>query len=349
MSAVSLRQIAERVGCSRAAVSYALRNCSNISEETKRRVRAVAEELGWTPDAALLRQMALVRRSRGRSVKVNLAVVINKSAADLKRERAQRLQLEGAVRHARSRGFSVDVFRLGDDRLRPARLKSILQARGVDGIIYIASMDPEISRDVLEIGRSFACCVCGVRYAHPGFHVALPDLLAGGRLVVEELCRLGYRRPAAVVPHGVDSPLGYAYAGGWASGHTFLEPENRLQVLHAGTGENHLPEYEFSRIGKWIQESEPDSVLCTDVKALKRLLRGLGRPHANLPVFSLDWFPGQAVAGGLDQRHGAVGAAAVDLVEAQIHRGEKGVPAIQRAVNLEGLWRRRRRGGTVVA
>ena len=49
---VSLKTIAEKCGVSTATVSKALNNHKDISEETKIRIRQVANELGYFPNAA---------------------------------------------------------------------------------------------------------------------------------------------------------------------------------------------------------------------------------------------------------------------------------------------------------
>lgn len=339
MAEITLRQIAERVGCTVATVSYALRNSPNVSQTKRDLIRQVADELGWKPDAALAKQMALVRSSSERANKPKLAIVINKTREDLKLEKAQRMQLDGALDYAEKKGFIVDVFSLAEEPLRPARLKSILEARGVEGIVYIATMDPKISKEHLEAGEGFACCVCGIRYPDTAYHVVVPDHLAGGRLVIEHLLKQGYRRPAVVVPRGVDEPLGYAYAGGLASGMVLLDEKNQLRVQYGGRDENHIPEYDFERISNWLSHNKPDAVLSTDLYAMGKIVPALPKPLNRLPLFSLDWFEGQTVRGGLNQSHEHIGAAAVDLVVAQIHRGEKGLPKIQRALNIEGEWR----------
>ena len=48
---VSIKDIARRCGVSVATVSKALNDCSDISILTKKKVRAVADELGYFPNA----------------------------------------------------------------------------------------------------------------------------------------------------------------------------------------------------------------------------------------------------------------------------------------------------------
>ena len=49
---VSLKTIADKCGVSTATVSKALNDQKDISEETKSRIRTVAEQLGYFPNAA---------------------------------------------------------------------------------------------------------------------------------------------------------------------------------------------------------------------------------------------------------------------------------------------------------
>jgi DNA-binding LacI/PurR family transcriptional regulator len=48
----TVSDIAQRVGVSTAAVSYALNGRPGVAEHTRRRIRAVAEEMGWVPHPA---------------------------------------------------------------------------------------------------------------------------------------------------------------------------------------------------------------------------------------------------------------------------------------------------------
>ena len=51
-SRVTIRDIAERAGVSKGAVSYALNGRPGVSDSTRNRIRSIADELGWYPNRA---------------------------------------------------------------------------------------------------------------------------------------------------------------------------------------------------------------------------------------------------------------------------------------------------------
>ena len=46
---VTIADLARQLGLSQSAVSYALNGAPGVSEATRERVRATAQELGWRP------------------------------------------------------------------------------------------------------------------------------------------------------------------------------------------------------------------------------------------------------------------------------------------------------------
>lgn len=338
MAGVTLRQIAEMAGCSRSTVSYALNNNPNISPETRARVLKVAEELGWRPDAELARQMALVRSTVIKSDLPKLAIVINKSRESLEDQATPRLQLTGAIDYAEKMGYSADVFNLAEQPLTARRLREILVARGVQGIVFVATVEPDLPEEYLAIGENFACAIAGMRFPNLPFHVVINDFLSAGRISIQKMLEAGARRPAAIIPRGLDRILGYGFTGGIWSGLMDVPEEERLAPLHVGTDESHIPPYEYERVQNWLGKNRPDAVITTDIPCCRKILKEMAGQGPMLPLYSLDWTPHQAVSGGVDCRQTYVGRAAVDSVVAQLHRGECGLPEVQRVVQIEGAW-----------
>ena len=61
---VRLRDIAEKAGVSRMTVSLALRGDPQVSKDTQARIREIAEELGYQPNAKVSRAMSELAKSR---------------------------------------------------------------------------------------------------------------------------------------------------------------------------------------------------------------------------------------------------------------------------------------------
>lgn len=340
-SRVTLRQIAEKAGCSRSAVSYALKNHPSISKEKRAEIMKIAEEMGWRPNAELARQMSLVRSTVMKTDLPQLAIVINrpKEIMEGEWEFAPVEQLKGAARYAEKMGYGYDVFNLAEDPLSPKRLKNILIARGIEGIVFCCTVDPELPVEYLEIGKDFACACSGIRSSAVPYHAVLSDFLSGGRMIIKKIMEAGYRRPAILMPRGLDEQLGYAFTGGVSSGMLDLALEDRLPIQHLGRTECFIPEYEFDRVKQWMLRNRPDALVSTDVEHGLELIKELKEEGLDLSLYCLDWFPTfKDVAGGINFRHHEIGRAAVDLVVAQLHTGRKGLPNVQRCVIVEGIW-----------
>lgn len=340
MARVSLRTIAEKVGCSRSTVSYALKNHPSISPAMRKKIRAVAEELGWTRNRELAEHMSLVRKTLSEQDLPSLALVINKSEAELEREYAPRLQLQGAYEYAVKRGYSVHTFNLAEAPMPADKLAETLAVRGIQGIIFIATVAPAIPVDYLKVGKAFSCAVVGVRYLDVPFHVAIPDQKSAARNSIKKLLDMGYRRPGVVLPRELDRTLDWGFGGGAFAGLNAVAEAERVPLLHVGKAESGIPDYAKAEILEWIRQHQPDALLTTDGRKLPEILRqARAKRIRGIPVFALDLSDHKGVAGGIDEQHLEVGKAGVELVVAQMHRRDKGVPAVQQAVLIEGKWK----------
>ena len=149
----------------------------------------------------------------------------------------------------------------------------------------------------------------------------------------------GFRRIGTVLPRGLDVRLDRGFFAGVLSGMVEFDDFSPEMIHYAGRDEIYVPDEAFDEVSSWIQKRRLDVVLTTDVRNTVRLRRGMPAPWNNLPIYSLDWFEDGMSAGGIDGLHLAVGAAATDLVIAQIHRRETGIPPIRKVVEITGRWK----------
>ncbi|MBV8954542.1 MAG: LacI family DNA-binding transcriptional regulator [Solirubrobacterales bacterium] len=183
---VTIREVADAVGLSPAAVSYALRGI-NVSEETQERVRKAASELGYEANPIA---RALVS---GRTGTVG---ILGLSLEDLSQQ--QLVAQAGRALLAEER-FALILDPRGDpDRQRS--LATQLRDQHVDGLI-VSPVDP--ADDFWpELAATLAVVSIGDALAGGAVGEVLFDNRNGIRAALEHLYSLGHRRLAVLRPPG---------------------------------------------------------------------------------------------------------------------------------------------------
>lgn len=334
---ISLQTIAQRAGVSRMAVSLALRNRPGVSKATRRRVVAVARKMGYVPDPELGKLMARMRQKITSEVRSCLAFCIPGAVEEGRIiSPTEKKYLEGARHRAGEYGYRLEEFPMNQRETPVARLTSILWSRGIEGLIF-APLQQRLSGDStrrIEMDiEKFSAVEISETIEFPDLDRATSDPYAAMVRTLEELHRLGYRRPGLVLEEALDLRVG----GKWTAA-----------FLRMTRGDADLPapylvavprQLDFDR---WFERNRPDAVISVDRLGL-RLLQGRGtKIPEQVGYASLDLdgdLPGFPEASGIDQNSRLVGAAAVDLVVAAIQRGQKGIPSHPLRTMVEGSWR----------
>lgn len=132
MTRVTLREVAERAGVSTAATSQALNDRGSLRPETRERIKAIAAELGYTPN-----KHATALRS-GRTMSVGF-VMSDASMGDARRALQRTRQLTTLVQASAEHGFTVTVV--------PDTRPDLLAAAQLDVLFF---PDPADDRAVLR-------------------------------------------------------------------------------------------------------------------------------------------------------------------------------------------------------
>ena len=189
---VTIRQIAEQCGVSVSTVSKALNDAWDVSGDTAARIRAVAEELGYTPNAA----------ARALKTRRSYSLGIFYSAG-----REQGLTHEFFARilnsfKERSEELGFDIFFIGGKLGRRALgLGDHARYRNCDGVLIIVGTDDEAAAaaEVADIGIPTVCIDFGVENCS----CVGSDNIRGMRELTEYVISMGHRRIAYV--YGDDS------------------------------------------------------------------------------------------------------------------------------------------------
>jgi DNA-binding LacI/PurR family transcriptional regulator len=216
--------------------------------------------------------------------------------------------------------------------MTPRRLRDILVARGIEGVIlpgapaWRARLDFDFEPfSVVALGYSIA----------GDFHRVCQHQYAEMFAILRRLEALGYRRPGLALHPDTDERTLHHYSSAFLWWQDRRRAEARVPILLR----DDLEERTF---GAWFRAHRPDVVLAQRPPATDYLawLRALGEEvPATTGFASLDLDDSLLPpVSGLRQDNEGVAAAAVDLVVAQIQRGERGRPKRPRVVMIEGTW-----------
>ncbi len=341
MTRPTLRTIAELAGCSRQAVSLALRNDPQIPTATRRRIAKIARDAGYEPDAKLGALMAHVRSREPEKSRATLAML-----HAVPRELAEATSCygewrSGAVAQARRAGYGIDDLWLGDEPLHAAALRRVLQARGILGLLLPCLANAaSLPAPLHSVLARYPCATVGYPDPRlPLFPGATNDRYATGAALFARAVAAGCRRIGAVVSTGSE---------------LLSDPRFSSAILAAQDGQAGavaLPTLNCLADGRqdfdlWMKQHRPDCVI-TSVPAVWGWIERLGFPVPKKVGF-LYWQLTNAGGNwsGTRQNDGEIGTAALTMLVAQITRGEHGVPPVQLRVMVKSS---RVEGGTLRA
>lgn len=327
---VTMLDIAAAAGVSAATVSRALGSDPQIPETTRRRIQKTATQLGYRPDPLV---SALARRRRrgdseGSEV-TTLAYVTNFSTADEWKENPFYAPMfKGAADHAARNGYRLEHFWLREDGMTGERLSRILYNRGIVGVL-VAPTPVARSRMNLDWPR-FSAVTIGYSLIRPDLHRVTPHhfhaLLAADR----KLRRLGYARIGFCIFEGTSGRVDDL----WLSGALLTarhHPASPMKIFLFNDDTR-------AKIADWALSEKLEVVVSDNPQARDELRRRGIRSPGEIDFATLNWTKADPDIAGIDQRPAAIGAAAIDLLVAQIRRGERGVPDIPVTSMVEGAW-----------
>lgn len=325
-----MAQIAAKAGVARATVSYALRGHPKIPAETRARVRAAAERLGYRPNPRVAALMTHIRGSRSVARGERIAFVwVHTARTESAGDPFLRRVLGGASARAEALGYGLEQFWTTERGMTDRRLSQVMKSRGIVGVLLSPVIhEAEVSLD-LE-WSSFSPAVIGSARWNPDLHHAGHHHYLAMRMTLEKLAAAGYRRPMAVIEAGVNERARRT----WEAAFTVFHPSraSAAELLWVG-----LPE-DRRAVARRIKVNRPDAVVVSDHATIETFRAMNVGGAVELPTFNLHWLPSAPEIGGVDQSYDMVAANAVDLVVSQLNSNETGAPASPRMLLFPGRW-----------
>ncbi|HEY0247551.1 MAG TPA: LacI family DNA-binding transcriptional regulator [Gryllotalpicola sp.] len=198
MPRVTIAHLAEKLGVSKASVSYALNGQPGVSEHTRERVLALAAELGWHPSSSA--------RALSRSRADAIGMVLRRDPTLLGTEPYYMRLLEGVEDVLSDAGQSLLLRMVGTAAGRDTIVyERWAGERRVDGVIVLdRAIDDPRPALLTRLGLPFV--LHGVLPADESGAERIEDQHRDAELLVEHLYNLGHR----FIAH-VTGPLGFAH------------------------------------------------------------------------------------------------------------------------------------------
>lgn len=342
---MTVRGLARQLGVSATAVSLALKNSPRMSATLRARVHKLARETGYIPNARVAELMDEVRRSATPAYRSTLAAFSLYPEKEPWQTRSYLAQvLEGATVRARTHGYQLERFWLKQPGMTPARFRTILEARGIQGLFCLGSANPEetMPRELNKFAIvTFAATI------PTKLHRVMSHFASDAHMMFEELLRRGYQRPGlSITLHG-DRRTDHAYSS------TYLSTwERRLQpppvpVLRAD-------DWDEAAFAYWFTTHRPDVIVLHQSPAYVAGVDGyLRRQHLRVPrdigLALLDLNPDPHRYTGIIQNPTLMGTTAIEMLIGRVHLSDLERPTHAKVELVEGEWNEahtlRRRAG----
>lgn len=332
---ITLRDIAEKCGCTIATVSRALRNRSEVAPATREQIKKVARDLGYAPDPAL---SALVHHRKGlRSARYleTLGLISPELSWKETEVLPRRMELIESLRvRAYELGYKIEFVPL------PARESDYkgtvrnLHHKRIRGLIVLPSQPP--AEEIKFPWEEFAV----VRLNRPPVNLRLStvctDLYQGMHLVLSHIVASHYRRPGLVLSELVNRYSGETwprYLAMIQSERVDLNPVSAFVFSGNFSGDK-----ETERFAAWIEQKNPDLLLSFSAPLVRQKLVEIGyRVFEQIGIIDLDVEEEGELAGLLQSRN-AIGRTAIDEIHSMLLTNSIGLPDYPLTVKTAFHW-----------
>ncbi|HEX9781606.1 MAG TPA: LacI family DNA-binding transcriptional regulator [Opitutaceae bacterium] len=327
---ITMADIARRAGVARSTVSRALRDDPTIPLKRCEEIKRLAEEAGYRPNPLVSTLMAQLHKRRRRDDPNCIAWI------DLWPARAQpptvvmvKPVLRGAVARAGELGFEIEVHPVGSVPLHPERLRQILLARSQWGFIIPAV--PQHAKTFPIDMRGLIGVTIGTSLLEPKLHRVTTNHFQSVKVAWQALRAKCFQRIALALSPAINERLDGQWLGGYLAAQF-------TSALDASIPPLLVSEAEYPRFETWFREYRPDAMLLAEpfVAKWSQTLGDQCRARPAIAWLALE--PNAKDVWGLDYQAELIGAAAVDMVVAQIHRNERGSPAHPHTLLLDSVW-----------
>lgn len=330
-TAVTMQDIATKLGLSVSAVSLALSGRKIIPERTRLRVEAAAAELGYRQNPLVAALMRARRARRAPDSGLVIAYLNLFPEADGWKNSTLPDYFPGCAAEAARLGMRLERFWARDPKLTPRRFSSILRARGIRGVLIGACPTPGLKLDF--DWANFCWASLNVAYDGPDLDVINSDHAGITREAMVHGHRLGYRRAGFVFHQVADARLRHAWLGAYLAHARDTNTDGALEPYLRD-------EWTVPSLRAWLRATKPDLLVGLIDGARIKLLREAG---ADIPgkigAISVVAPEHNPAVSGIMENFRFIEIEAVRHLASLIGRNETGAPDVPRYIRIPGRWR----------
>ena len=332
---MNLRHLARLAQLSPSAVSLALRDSPKISAATRRRVRALADKVGYRPDAKVVAMMTHLRKSPEVRQQACFGVIsFYERPQPWEQSRHLTRIYAGMQQRAGELGYRLEPLWLRAPGMTYRRARGVLDARGIEGLLCFGSPDLE-QEFPAELGH-YAIVTVGLSIRTP-LHRVTSHFFDDTVRMLDRVHAMGYRRPGLVLGRYEETRSGHAHMAAYLGWCEYALGPGKALPIHL------IDRVEEAPLRAWLDRAQPDVLIFVhlydqlpDFRAALRRLRV--RVPADLGVAALSQILEGSGFSGLQQNQSLMGAWAVELLAARIGNGDFGIPANPRVELVSGNW-----------
>lgn len=206
---MTIRDLAQLAKVAPVTVSMALRDHPRISLKTREKIQRLARKHHYRVDGKVTELMHTIRvhsTANPRGCLGLISLYPEEKPWELPLHESLQALVEGITGRALELGYRVEPFWVKQPGMGPGRLREILHARGIEGLLCAgSSVIEETPPPELD---SFTVVTAGVSIPTP-MHRVVTDCAKDISLIMEELKARGYLRPAFIVEEEADQRTGH--------------------------------------------------------------------------------------------------------------------------------------------
>jgi LacI family transcriptional regulator len=339
----TIREVARVSGYGRSTVSLALRNHPSIKLSTREEIRQIAEKIGWKENPLVT--AAMIHRRSKLAVKhtVRLGLITNwdraqawklalEKSAEVPIASYSALMIKGMFDRAQERGFELEEFWLGEEKMTEKRMDHILKQRNIQGLV-IAPVPLHRQELALEWDR-YSLVTVGYSLQRPAINRVTTHHTHGIHLVLKELQKAGYKRPALVMSDNENQRVDGLWELGYTGFILHYYPRLKMPVFLPS-----LEDWRQENFLAWYEQYRPDALIATDVLTLWKWIDNKPFLCRKKPgLVDLYAKSMRHDIAGLNNHEYWLGLEAVELLINQLMANQRGIPEYQKTMMIEPRW-----------